>query len=109
MAQAFGIIDQQLATTSLADMYVVPALTQVVISSISVCNFSGAPSTFTIKIAKAGAANSDSQWLYAVVPIPEAETFIATVGITLEATDVVRIQAGDATAVTVQLFGSIIT
>ena len=109
MAQEYKIIGQQVATTSLADMYTVPAATSVVVSTITVCNFSGSDTTFSIKTAPAGATDDDEHWDYCEVPIPAKETFNFTGGMTLGATDVVRIQAGDNDAVAIHIYGSVIT
>lgn len=93
-----------MAATTEADVYTVPAATQAVVSSIVVCNRSAVATTFRVYVAVAGIATADKQYLYYDVPIPGNDTFIATVGVTLGAGDVVRAYAGAAT-VSVGLFG----
>jgi hypothetical protein len=78
----------------LTDIYTVPALTSTVVSSVVVCNESSTPSTFRIAIAVGGAADDPKQYLYFDLSFPGNETFIATIGITLAAGDIIRVRAG---------------
>ena len=109
MAEVYEIILQYDATNALADAYTVPALTSHVISTINICNYSATPRWITIKIAKAGAGNADSQYIYASLIIAANDTFQTTAGITIEATDVVRVQAEVNSAISVNMFGTTIT
>lgn len=93
---------------TLTDLYTVPAATSVVGSSIIVCNRSATLTSFRISVAVAGAANDNKQYLYYDVVIPGNDTFIATIGITLAATDVVRVYATLAT-LSFNLFGVEVT
>ena len=81
------------AATTLSPIYTVPAVTSAVISSIIVCNTNGSSATFRIYIAIAGAADNIQQYIYYDLPILNNDTFIATVGISLATTDVVRVYA----------------
>jgi hypothetical protein len=92
----------------LTDAYVVPALSQTTISSITVCNRSAAPTTFRISVAVAGAADNVNQYLYHDIAIPGNETFTATIGMTLQATDVIRVYAANAT-LSFNIFGVVTT
>lgn len=85
------------AATTLTDIYTVPSATNTTISSIVICNTSATVTTFRFAIAKAGAANDIKQYVYYDLMLPGNDTFIATVGFTLEATDVVRVYAANAT------------
>lgn len=78
---------------------------QAVVSSLSVCNQSSTPVTFRVSIAVAGAADAAAQYLYYDVPLAGNATFIATIGVTLGATDVVRVQSSG-NAQSFNLFGS---
>ena len=86
------------SAATLTDLYTAPADTSTIASSIFVVNRGGSGSAkFRIAIAKAGEADSLKQYIYYDLPIDENDTFVATVGITLEATDVVRIETDIAT------------
>lgn len=109
MTETYSIIAQSApAATILTDLYTVPALTQVVASSIIVCNRGATATEFRISLAPTGAADTPSQYLYYDVPLAKNNTFIATIGITLATTDKVRIYAGNAN-LTFTLLGTKIT
>jgi len=74
------------AAATPADIYTVPASTTTSVSSISVCNRSATDTSFRISIRPAGAVQADEHYLYYDVAIPGNDTFIATVGISLENT-----------------------
>lgn len=82
---------------TLTDMYTVPGATQTVVASVFVCNQSAVADSFRISVAVAGAADSPEQYLYYNVPIRGNATFVATVGITMSTTDVLRIRSTNGT------------
>lgn len=84
------------SATTLTDLYTVPGATSSTVSSIVVCNRGATSETFRIAIALAGAADATKQYLYYDLPIAANNTFIATIGVTLAAADVVRIYASNA-------------
>jgi hypothetical protein len=109
MADTFKVLAQSKpSAATLTDAYTVPASTSAVVSSVVVCNQSTAGTTFRISIAVAGAADDTKQYLYYDVDMPANETFIATIGISLATTDVIRVYATDAT-VSFNIFGMEIT
>ena len=69
------------------------AVNPTIVSTIVVCNTGGVPSSFCISVAVAGASIVTKQYLYYMIPINNADTFCATLGITLAATDVIRVYA----------------
>lgn len=79
--------------TTLTTLYTVPAVTQAVVSSIVACNQAASSGTFRISVAVAGAADNIKQYLYYDVTVGANDTFIATIGVTLGAADVVRCYA----------------
>ena len=92
MANAYKILGQSKpSATTLTDAYTVPASTEAVISTITVCNQSATATSFRISVAPAGAGDTASQYIYYDVPISGNDTFAATLGISLAATDVVRV------------------
>jgi len=92
MADTLKILAQSApAANALTDIYTVPAVTSAVVSSVIVCNQSGVATTFRFALAIAGAADEPKQYLYYNLPLPANDTFIATVGVTLATTDVVRV------------------
>lgn len=93
------------AATTLTAAYTVPALTTAVISTITVCNQGASTATFRIAVAVAGAADNTKQYLYYDCPLAAKATFAITLGITLAATDIVRVYASSAT-MSFNIFGS---
>ena len=96
MAETLKVLGQlNPSATSLTDCYTVPAATSASISSVVICN-RGTATTFRISIAVAGIADNAKQYLYYDLPIAANDTFIATIGVSLATTDVVRVYAGSA-------------
>lgn len=97
MAESFKILAQNApAATTLVDFYTVPASTNSTISSFTICNRGGTATTFRISTAIAGANDANSQYVFWDQSIDANSTFIATIGITLAATDKIRVYAGNA-------------
>lgn len=71
-------------------LYQVPALTSTVVSSIVVCNNSGASRTFRIQIYI-----GTSYYLYYDVALPVNDTFVSTIGIVLESGDQINVTGSD--------------
>ena len=93
-----------LATTETL-LYSVPASTQAVISTFVCCNRGIISTSFHISISTGGVATTDKDYIYYDVVIPKNETFVSTIGVTLAATDVVRVWAGNAN-LSFSIFGS---
>lgn len=109
MAESIKVLAQtRPAAATLTDSYTVPAATTTVVSSITVMNDSATATSFRISVAVAGAADATKQYLFRDVPINGNDTFTATLGVTLAATDVIRVYATLAT-VSFNVFGVEIT
>lgn len=105
MSETLKILGQAApAAASLSTLYTVPALTSATASSITICNQNTAKIKFRVSVAIGGAADSSPQYIFYDVEILGNATFVATLGITLAATDVVRVYA-DTVAVSFNLFG----
>ena len=83
------------ATTS-TDLYTVPASTETIVSSLVVCNRSTSSATYRISVASDGAALANGQYLVYDATINGAETVALTLGITVNATDKIRVYASTA-------------
>jgi hypothetical protein len=70
-----------------------------------VCNGANANATINVQVCQANAATSASQFLVANNNLVNGDTLFLTLGITLAATDTVRVTA-DSANVAFQLFGS---
>jgi hypothetical protein len=107
MAINYKILGQQhpAASTSTV-LYTCPASTQTVISTISIANVTTANGRARIWVAKAGGANAHVYAIMYDALIPAQSTNTFTLGITLEATDVIRIWSTTGNDLTFHAYGS---
>ena len=106
MATTYKVLGQSIpAATTATTLYTVPAATQAVVSSISICNQASASATFRIAIRVAGATLATSQYIAYDVTVGAADTTVLTLGLTLGATDIITIYSSTAT-VSFAAFGS---
>lgn len=96
------------AANTETDLYTVPANTSVVESSIVICNRGVPPTTCRVSHSWLGAATANTDYWYYDLLIPGQDTFIATIGATLQATDKVRIFANNSN-LSFNLYGSEVT
>jgi hypothetical protein len=83
------------SATTLTDLYTVPAGTSSSISSIIVCNRGATLTTFRISVAVAGEADASKQYIFYDQALDANSTYVATIGITLTATDKLRVYTGN--------------
>lgn len=103
--EVLKVLGQLDGSTTLSPLYTVPAATQATISSIVVCNRTGSTRNFRVSVAVAGATDDVKQYLYYGVVLTKNSTYTATLGITLGATDVVRVYADANSSLSFSLFG----
>jgi hypothetical protein len=107
MATTYKVLGQSAPTTTAeATLYTVPALTQTIISTISVSNLTATAANATVNVCIAGAASSNANTLLKTISIPANSVTAFTIGITLATTDVLRVTSGTANALSFQAFGS---
>jgi hypothetical protein len=108
MASTYKVLGQSNpSATTLTTLYTVPALTQAVASTMTICNL-GVSTTVRVAVRPAGAAISNEQYIVYDSVINSNDTMFLTLGIALSTTDVVSVYAGTAT-VAFNLYGSEIT
>jgi hypothetical protein len=92
MANTLKILGQSLpVATVLTDLYTVPAATSTVVSSLIICNTGVASTTFRVAVRQAGASATTKQYLYYDALIAGNDTVVATLGLSLAATDVISV------------------
>ena len=86
------------AATTETDLYTVTApVTGTVVSSVVVCNRGATATTFRIGIRDGGVGVlQDQDYLYFDISIPANDTFIATIGATIETLHEIKVFAGNA-------------
>lgn len=106
MAVAYKVLGQSApGATTATDAYTVPASTQVVISSIVVANRGSSSTTFRIGIRPNGAALANSHYVAYDTPIAANDVVALSLGITVDAADIVTVYGGNAN-LTFSIFGS---
>lgn len=85
-------------------LYTVPASTETVVSTITCCNRGTVSANIRVAIRPDGAAIANQHYIYYDLALPANETFAATFGVTLDASDVVTIRA-DTADTSFNLFG----
>ena len=106
MANVYKILAQSSpAATTETDLYTVPLAISAVCSSIAICNRGTTQTTFRVSLSQGGGATINKNYIYYDVTLAGNDTFIATIGVTLAATDKIRIYAGNAN-LSFQVFGT---
>jgi hypothetical protein len=110
MATNYKVIAQRANTsTNLEDLYTVPASTQVIVSTLVVANRTTSARSFRIAVRPAGASIANQHYLAFDVPIGANDSTTLTLGITMEATDVISVRSSSANDLSFNLFGTLIT
>jgi glucose-6-phosphate dehydrogenase assembly protein OpcA len=98
MATNYKVLGQSIpSATTATTLYTVPASTQSVVSTITVCNQAATAATYRIAIRVAGASLATSQYIAYDVSLPANASDTLTLGITLNATDVITVYSSTAT------------
>jgi hypothetical protein len=106
MATVYKVLGQlEPSATTETTLYTVPASTEAVCSTLSVCNKAATAGSFRVRIKINNAADDDKQFVMYDAPIAAKDTLLLTFGATLGAGDVVRVYASSADQ-SFQLFGS---
>lgn len=106
MATAYKVLGQSApGATTETDLYTVPSATEAIISSLVVCNRSASDVTYRIAVRPAGATLATSHYVAYDVTVGASDSTTLTLGVTLEATDVLTVYASTAD-LTFSAFGS---
>jgi hypothetical protein len=97
MATTYKVLGQSApSATTATTLYTVPAATEALVSSIAVCNRSASVATYRISIRPDGATLANQHYLVYDSSCPANDTVIFTIGITVNADDVVEVYASSA-------------
>lgn len=109
MANAYKVLGQTGdASANNVTLYTVPASTETVVSTIVVCNRETSANTFRIAVRPDGATLANSHYLAYDTNIDASDSITLTLGITLDASDLITVGASDAN-VSFSAFGTEIT
>lgn len=97
MATAYKVLGQVApAATTATAVYTVPAATEAVVSSISICERGGASAFFRLMVRPDGATLANQHYLVYDASVAANDTIILTIGITMDANDVLEVYASSA-------------
>ena len=93
------------SATTATTLYTVPASTDTVVSTVTVCNQASTAGTFRLAVRPAGASLAAQHYVAYDTPIAANDTIALTLGLTLDATDVITVYASSA-SMSFAAFGS---
>jgi hypothetical protein len=106
MPTAYKVLGQSApSATTDTTLYTVPAATETVISTIVIANRAATSATYRIAVRPNGATLATSHYIAYDANIPANDSIALTLGLTIDATDVVTIYASTAN-LTFGAFGS---
>ena len=106
MAATYKVLGQvNPSATTATTAYTVPSATETVISTITVANIGAAPATYRLAVRPDGEALANKHYIVYDSSVAPQSTDTLTLGITLNATDVVTVYSSTAT-MAFNLFGS---
>ena len=109
MALAHKVLGQSNpAATTLTTLYTVPAATQSIASTLSICNIGTVSTTYRVAVRPAGAAIANQHYLAYEAVVSANDAILLTLGIALATTDVISVYAGTAN-ISFSVFGVEIT
>lgn len=106
MATAYKVLGQVApAATTATAVYTVPSATEAVVSTIVVCNRGASAGTYRLAVRPDGATLANQHYLAYDVGVSATDALTITVGITLDAGDVLEAYASSGD-MTFQAYGS---
>jgi hypothetical protein len=106
MTTTYKVLGQLAPSANTATtLYTVPSGNSAVCSSMTICNTSGGNANVSVQVAVANAASETGQYLVFDNTVVSQDTLFMTLGVTLAATDVIRVNSTVAN-VAFQVFGS---
>ena len=106
MAATYKVLGQvNPAATTATTAYTVPSATETVISTIAVANLGAAPASYRIAVRPDGATLENKHYIVYDSTLAPQDTQTLTLGITINAADVVTVYSSTAT-MAFNLFGS---
>lgn len=107
MASIYKVLGQSSPEMNvLTDLYVTPASTEAVVSTLVICNRGNTTVGARVAIRPGGASISDEQYIVFDLPTPPRDTISLTIGMTLANTDVVSVYSTDNANLSYNLFGT---
>lgn len=98
MALTYKVLGQSAPTAAtLTNLYTVPSSTFCIINSVVVCNTGSTSTTFRVSVAQNAAADTLAQYVAREVQINGNSTTELALGITMDASDILRVYSTSGT------------
>lgn len=106
MATTYKVLGQSApSATTNTDVYTVPSATEAVISTITVANRASTTATYRIAVRPNGTAIANQHYIAYDVTVNNNDTTVMTLGLTMDAADVLTVYASSAN-LSFSVFGS---
>jgi len=107
MATNYKVLGQEALTAETATtVYTVPAGKEAIVSTIVVCNRAAAANTFRIAVRPDDDALANEHYIAYDVAIAANDATNLTLGVTMDAGDIITVYGGAASELSVNVFGS---
>jgi glucose-6-phosphate dehydrogenase assembly protein OpcA len=98
MANTYKVLGQSNpSATTLTTLYTVPASSEAVVSTITVANLGASSATYRIAVRPDGATIANQHYVAYDVTVAANDTTTITLGITVNASDIISVYASTAT------------
>jgi len=101
-----GLGQEDLPAEVATTVYTVPAATEAIISTIVICNRDDAANTFRIAVRPDDATLANEHYIAYDVPIGANDATNLTLGVTMDAGDIITVYGGASSELSVNVFGS---
>jgi hypothetical protein len=106
LSKKYKILGQSApSATTATNLYTVPSATEAVISTITVANRGSSAATYRISIRPNGATQANEHYIAYDASLPANDTIALTLGLTMDAADVMTVYASSAN-LSFGIFGS---
>jgi len=106
MANAYKVLAQSAPSAATAtDVYTVPAATETVISTVIIANRAAAAGTFRLSVRPNGGTQTNAMYCAYDVPVAANDSTTLTLGLTMDATDVITVYCSSAD-MSINIFGT---
>jgi hypothetical protein len=107
MATNYKVLGQEdLPAETATTVYTVPAGKEAIISTIVICNRDDAANTFRIAVRPDDATLANEHYIAYDVPIGANDATNLTLGVTMDAGDIITVYGGASSELSVNVFGS---
>jgi len=106
MANAYKVLAQSAPSAATAtDVYTVPAATETVISTVIIANRAATAGSFRLSVRPNGGTQTDAMYCAYDVPVAANDSTTLTLGLTVDATDVITVYCSSAD-MSINIFGT---